>query len=244
VTSVVAQYRPEAQAGGILRDDGEIHFFTRVNALLRPDMTVLDFGAGRGHIFLEETTSYRTRLSKIQGKVRAVVGVDVDDGILKHPFLDKRIVVQPGSPLPIEDSSIDVLIAHWVLEHITDPKFFETECLRILKPGGWICARTPHRWGYIGLIANFLPDKLQRLLLRHIRPSMEDEDKFPTVYKLNTKKALSKYFDQERWENFSYGLNSTPRYHFNSRIIFSLFEIIHAVFRPEVDVLVLIRKRK
>ena len=39
---------PEAQAGGFTRYDQHVIFFARVNALLRHDMTVLDFGAGRG----------------------------------------------------------------------------------------------------------------------------------------------------------------------------------------------------
>ena len=49
--SLVERMRPEVAAGGFPRDDSTIYFFTRVNALLEPHMTVLDFGAGRGHLF-------------------------------------------------------------------------------------------------------------------------------------------------------------------------------------------------
>ena len=39
---------PEADVGGFTRHDGFVEFYTRVNALLHDESTVLDFGAGRG----------------------------------------------------------------------------------------------------------------------------------------------------------------------------------------------------
>ena len=39
---------PESYAGGFSRVDGTVQFYMRVRALLRPDDTVLDLGAGRG----------------------------------------------------------------------------------------------------------------------------------------------------------------------------------------------------
>src|SRR5258708_24957241 len=84
-TSIMADVRPEVVAGGIIRDDGEIDFHVRVNALLRPEMTVLDYGAGRGAVFFSNKFQLREQLAKLQGKVRRVIGVDVDDGIFEHP---------------------------------------------------------------------------------------------------------------------------------------------------------------
>ena len=39
---------PEARFGGFSRLDGTVAFYTRVQALVHPDMTVVDFGCGRG----------------------------------------------------------------------------------------------------------------------------------------------------------------------------------------------------
>jgi len=166
--SALLAARPEAAAGGILRDDGEIHFYTRVNALLRPEMTVVDYGAGRGAVFDSGEFIYREALAKLQGKVRKVIGVDVDDGVLQHPFLDERHVIEVGGSIPVADQSVDLVLAHWVFEHVQGPAQLAEELWRILKPGGWICARTPHRWSYVGIATRLFPENLQKGLLRHV----------------------------------------------------------------------------
>ena len=164
--SILAKVRPEVAAGGILRDDGEIHFYVRVNALLRPDMTVLDYGAGRGAVFSSDEFALRENLAKLQGKVRKVIGVDVDDGVLQHPYLDEKYVMKINTPIPVADKSIDLIIAHWVFEHVENPAQLAHEFCRILRPSGWICARTPHRWSYVGLAACLIPQRIQVALLR------------------------------------------------------------------------------
>jgi SAM-dependent methyltransferase len=238
-----ADVRPEVVAGGIVRDDGEIEFHVRVNALLQPEMTVLDYGAGRGAIFFSNEILLRERLAKLQGKVRRVIGVDVDDGILQHPFLDEKHVVGVNAPIPVTDQSIDLIVAHWVFEHVENPSQLATEFFRVLKPGGWICARTPHRWSYVGIATCLLPPAIQPMLLRWIKPGFPEEDKFPTAYKLNSFGALRKYFPDAKWLNCSYGMNSAPRYHFENRWIFKLLSAYQSVAWPKTDLLVLIQKR-
>jgi hypothetical protein len=44
----------EVVAGGFDRYDGSIQFYQRINALLRPDFVVMDFGAGRGVNHIED----------------------------------------------------------------------------------------------------------------------------------------------------------------------------------------------
>ena len=45
-TNIEANWFPEVGAGGFTSLDGTIEFYTRINALLAPDMAVLDFGGG------------------------------------------------------------------------------------------------------------------------------------------------------------------------------------------------------
>jgi SAM-dependent methyltransferase len=241
--SIMSDVRPEVVAGGIIRDDGEIDFFLRANALLQPDMTVLDFGAGRGAVFSSGKWELRERLAKLQGKVRKVIGVDPDDGVLEHPFLDEKHVVRIDEPLPLAVESVDLIVAHWVFEHVQDPSHLAADFYRVLKPGGWICARTPHRWSYVGIAAGLLPEGLQRMALKWIKPQFEAQDKFPTAYRMNSFRALRRHFPESRWRDCSYGVNSAPRYHFERRWIFRLLSAYQALAWPKTDIIVLIQKR-
>lgn len=235
--------RPEIAAGGFARDDSRIGFVLRVDALLRPDMTVLDLGAGRGAAFRGPDT-YVKRLIKLQGKVRKVIGIDVDPAIAEHPYLDERHVVEIGAPFPIDSGSVDLVVSDWVLEHIAAPAAFAAEIGRILKPGGWFCARTPNRWGYVGLGANLLPNALHGPVLSRVSPGRHEEDVFPTVYRLNSRGAVRRFFPAPRWEDYSYFVNSTPQYHGNNRLMFGLIGLYQSIMPPALrtDFIVMLRK--
>ena len=73
----IKRYYPECCFGGFTRIDGTVAFFTRVNALLQRDYVVVDVGCGRGE-YVEDTNAYRKNLRILKGKVRRVVGIDID----------------------------------------------------------------------------------------------------------------------------------------------------------------------
>lgn len=81
---------PEVAAGGFTGVDGTVEFYTRVNALLRPDMVVVDYGAGRGRFMEDESAPLRRDLCNLQNKVAKVVGLDLDDVVLSNPFSMRR----------------------------------------------------------------------------------------------------------------------------------------------------------
>jgi hypothetical protein len=68
---VMTALLPEIFAGGFDRYDGTIQFYQRVNALLRPDFVVVDIGAGRGRIRIDDPIAYRRRLTSLKGKVKS-----------------------------------------------------------------------------------------------------------------------------------------------------------------------------
>ncbi len=148
---------PEVAAGGFTRVDGTVEFYTRVNALLRSDMVVVDYGAGRGRFMEDESAPLRRDLRTLQGKVAKVVGLDVDDAVLSNPVLDEAHVINPAALLPLASSSVDLVLSDFTFEHVDDAATVSGELTRILKSGGWICARTPNRFGYIGVGANLFP---------------------------------------------------------------------------------------
>jgi SAM-dependent methyltransferase len=205
---------PEIQAGGFSRIDGTIGFYARVNALLiniGSRAIVLDYGAGRGR-FLEDPVAFRRDLRSLQGKVQKVVGIDIDDAVLRNVSVDEAHVIAAGEVLPLDDESIDLIVSDFTFEHITNPDWVSAEFDRVLRPGGWICARTPNKWGYIAIMARAVPNDLHEKVLRWFQPAKSAEDTFPTRYRLNTPKDLKQWFPDGRYEDFSYCADSEFAY--------------------------------
>jgi len=204
--------RPESTAGGFSRYDGAIQFFSRINALLQSDFIVLDLGAGRGAAHDDKCT-YRRSLRILQGKVQKVVGADIDEAVSGNPIIDEFHILTPGQNLPFPDASFNLILCEWVLEHIDDPAHFQSEIERVLKPGGWFCARTPNKWGLTALVARLVPNRLHTAFLHILQPKRQDIDVFPTRYRLNTMRDVAHRFPPQKWTNASYSWAGEPKYH-------------------------------
>jgi SAM-dependent methyltransferase len=196
--------------------DSSVDFYTRVNALLSPEMTVLDFGAGRGR-GSETLPPYTRALATVKGKVRKVIGADVDPVVRDNPLIDEAVVIAPDAPLPFADASIDLIVSDWTLEHIENPNVVVHELGRVLRPGGWLCARTPNRWGYIALGSQLVPARLHAAVLRRAQPDRKECDVFRKYYKLNSLRTIKKIF--HNFDVFLYTVNAEPAYFGNSRLL-------------------------
>jgi SAM-dependent methyltransferase len=228
-TNVHSRFFPEVRAGGFSRVDGTVQFYQRVNALLSSRCVVLDFGAGRGVGHLEDAVPYRQALRNLKGKVREVVGADIDPVVKTNPSLDRAVVIEQGGRIPLPDQSVDMIVSDFTFEHIANPAPVATELERILAEDGWICARTPNRWGYIGMANRLIPAVLRMRVLKLAQPQRHEQDVFPAVYRLNTPKALRRAFDPARFEHSVYALDSEPAYSETSRALYRIFLIIHAI---------------
>jgi len=237
--------RPETAAGGFAADDETVAFFLRVNALLSPTQTVVDLGAGRGSRFQGGEKDFKVKLAKLQGKCGKVIGIDVDEGIHDHPYLDERHVVAPNGPWPIATGSVDLIVSEWVLEHVADPASFASEVDRVLKPEGWFCALTPNSRGYVGVLNRLVPTRLKPWLMRRVWPERNEQDVFPTTYRLNNRRALEAAFPKDAWFNHSYYFNPTPRYHGNRPALFGLVGIYQWLMPKSfrTDLMVFVQKR-
>jgi SAM-dependent methyltransferase len=202
---------PEAAAGGFTRLDGNVEFYGRVQALLAecsPPTTIVDFGAGRGSA-VEDTVLYRRILGELRGPGRTVIGVDVDPVVVDNPRMDEgRVIDATTGAIPIADASVDLVVSDFTFEHVDDPEVTSRELDRILKPGGWICARTPNKWGYIAVGARIVPNRLHVKALRHLQPTKQEQDTFPTRYRLNTRRDLERWFPAPRFEVNAYTMDA------------------------------------
>lgn len=203
---------PEAAVGGFSRKDGQIEFYTRVNALVDESSRVLDFGAGRGHWAVDPMPNMSKRLRWMRGRVAEVVGTDVDPVVMTNPSLDAAHVVELGAPLPLDSESFDLVVADYVLEHVNaeDAPALAADVMRVLKPGGWFAARTPNKWGMIGLGARAIPNSLHVRMLNRLQPGRKAEDVFPTRYAMNTRRDLQRLFAPHAVH--VYGHTSEPQY--------------------------------
>lgn len=218
------QTRPELQAGGFGRDDGSLAFYQRIDSLLHPDMTVLDLGAGRGAQFIASEGKYLRRVMPARGRVAKFVGVDVDPVVTTNPSLDEAFVVDPSEPLPFEDASFDLIYSDWVLEHVEYPDSFVGEVSRVLKPGGWFCARTPGKWSYIAVASRMVPEKLQQKAINAVQEDRQEQDVFPKFYRMNTLGTLTALFPKDRFVHAIYPHNPGPAYHGDRAWLFKLFD--------------------
>lgn len=210
--NVSSRFYPETAAGGYSRVDGSVEFYTRIRALLEPHMEVLDFGAGRGWAVVDDPNPTRSRLANLRGACAKVVGVDIDPVVRDNPGLDEAVVIEPGDRLPFADQSFDLVVSDHVFEHLDDPAAVAVELDRVLRPGGWICARTPNRDGYIAWGARLVPNGLHSRALRRLQPGRHSVDVFPTRYRLNTRAALAYHFPSDRYRHSTYGFNTEPAY--------------------------------
>lgn len=242
---MLQRFYPEVEAGGFSRVDGTVEFYTRVNALLAPEMTVLDFGAGRGGSLQDDHCAYRRELLRLRGKVSRVIGIDVDPVVRDNPGLDEAHVVEPGSSLPLPPSSVDLIVADFVFEHIAEPEACATELDRVLRPGGWLCARTPNRWGYVALAASLIPERLHASVLKKAQPARKSEDIFPTVYRMNDRRKLRTLFTDTHYSDFSYAYSAEPAYIPQNAILWRgamLFEVLCPAFM-KTTIFVFLRKK-
>jgi len=112
--------------------ENETNFFIDTVAkqnIINDESTVLDFGCGMG------------RVSKglIERFNCTVIGTDISDSMLTFA---KLYVAKPSKFFPakkhVESSSVDVVVATFVLQHVENPKEEIENIFNILKPGGYL----------------------------------------------------------------------------------------------------------
>ena len=102
---------------------------------LKPGLRLLDVGCGPGTI----TADLAQRLGASR-----VCGIDasadiVDDARREYP--DIEFTVGDVNHLPFDDASWDIVHAHQLLQHVSDPVAALKEMRRVVRPGGIVAAR-------------------------------------------------------------------------------------------------------
>jgi SAM-dependent methyltransferase len=100
---------------------------------------VLEIGGGRSGL---ATLLY-------PGAEIVTVDIDFDLGRQQPAWTTSSFVCGDACRLPFGDDSFDVVTLFDVLEHIENDRLAASEALRVVRPGGWVLASTPHaEWHY------------------------------------------------------------------------------------------------
>jgi len=224
------RFYPEARFGGYTDVDSTVAFYLRAGALLRPDSVLLDVGAGRGRA-AEDPILARRRLRTFRGRCAKVIGIDVNPVGRTNPLLDEFRQIE-GERWPVEDESVDISLCDNVLEHIESPDGFFSELRRVMRPGGFVCIRTPNVNSYFGLASWLIPNGFHSATLGGVRAAdVNEEDVFPTVYRCNTRRRLTNTFAKHGFDALVYGYESEPSYLSFSRFAYFL-GVVHQKLSP------------
>jgi ubiquinone/menaquinone biosynthesis C-methylase UbiE len=210
-STILERVYPEARIFGFTRYDGTIHFFLRVQSLLQPSDVVLDVGCGRG-LRAEDPCPARRQMQDVRGPERTVIGIDVDSGAAANPWLTEFRQITNTDHWPVEDASVNLIYSDYVLEHVEDPDSFFREAYRVLKPGGYVCLRTPNFYGCVAIMSWLVPNKLHARVLSWLKPGVESRDVFPTVYRCNTRRRLQKTLQKQGFDAVAYPIEGEPGY--------------------------------
>lgn len=229
-------FYPESRFGGFTDVNSTMVFYTRINSLLNPSYTVLDVGCGRGTAG-EDPVDIRRNLRILKGKVKKVIGIDVDDAGKENACLDEFRLIE-GDYWPIEDNTIDLIVCDCVLEHIQEPDKFFSEVQRVLRDGGYFCLRTPNSWSYVVWCAKLIPLKFHARVIPMAQKGRKEEDVFPAVYRCNSLWRIKTMLKRHGVSYAVYGYASEPWYLSFSGIAYwlgSLYQRFAPAFlKPEI----------
>lgn len=214
--------------GGYYEEDSTIKFYTRINSLVNEKSEILDLGCGRGADLEDFPDLYRTKIKTFKGKVKKVIGVDMDHRASINKGLDDFLLMNEDGLIPLPDNSIDLIISDFVLEHVESANTYFSEINRVLKNDGYFCGRTTNLMSYITLGSKLIPKPFHNKILNFLQPSRKEEDIFPAYYRANSKRQLNKYFGNSYIKYMSYEF-SEPAYFGSSNFGKSIGSFFHMI---------------
>jgi len=224
------RFYPETRFGGFTDIDGNVAFYARVNAILEPAMTVIDFGCGPGSL-KKDPVAWRRSLRVLKNKAAHVIGLDVDEAASRNPFVDEFRPLQNGQIWPVGTGTVDFVLCDCVLEHVPVPEAFFQEASRVLRARGVVAIRTPNVLSYFGLVARWAPATLKGSLLKKAQPKRDEEDVYPAYYRCNTVAKIRGALGRNGFDCVVYGYEPEPSYLSFSNVAYAL-GVLQQKFAP------------
>ena len=167
------------------------YFGQYLEKYIKPDSRLLDIGCGHnafGHEY------YRRAAER--------VGLDPDFEALQANDLMDRKINCLIEDTPADIGQFDVIVAQWVLEHLSDPEKTASALERLAKPGAYFIFMTTNIYSPLILASKILPTRVKKFL-RHKLLGINENDTYPTQYKMNTPAKIDKILSQHGFERVS-----------------------------------------
>ncbi len=98
---------------------------------------LLDLGCGTGQ-FAEDLQAHFSDA--------VLTGVDLSESMIhyarRHRPISANWLVADAEQLPVADQSVDLVFSNLMIQWCADPRPALGECMRVLKPGGWLVCST------------------------------------------------------------------------------------------------------
>lgn len=177
--------------------DAEAWYEFVVERLVTDGCAWIDVGGGKS--ILPRNRSLAERLARRCGHL---VGVDPSE------TLQENVLVHERAQCFVEDyrseRKFDLATLRMVAEHITDPDRAIASLAALLKPGGKAVIYTPNRWSPLSLLAGVVPFRWHHRLT-HVLWQTKEEDVFPTVYRMNSRRRLRTLFERGGFRQIDFG---------------------------------------
>jgi 2-polyprenyl-3-methyl-5-hydroxy-6-metoxy-1,4-benzoquinol methylase len=174
-----------------------------VDGLVTPDTTWLDVGGGKSILpFNKELAAALARRCKF------LAAVD------PSPTVQQNRLAHEVSQCMMEDYTadrlFDLVTMRMVAEHIEQPDRVVVHLATLVKPGGRVVLITPNKWSPATIASALIPSRLHPAITRFLWGT-KDEDVFPAVYRMNTRRTLRTLFERHgfREAGFHYCPNCT-----------------------------------
>lgn len=154
--------------------------------LVEPETHWIDVGGGSAVL----PSNLELSAQLVQRSARFVV-VDPSVNVMSHPHAQER------HQCLIEDyqgeGGFSLATLRMVAEHVENPPSVARTLARLVKVDGVVAVLTPNKWSPASVIANLVPNSWHPFFT-NLMSGRAAEDTFPTVYAMNTKKALNRVF--------------------------------------------------
>jgi len=154
------------------------------------DTRLLDIGCGRQTFGVDY---YK--------KAAEWVGVDPD----KEALADNTGPMQQKLNFAIKDIpesivQFDLVIAQWVLEHLSDPDIEIKKISQLCKPGGYFIFTTTNLNSPLVWLSNISPTKIKKNI-RKSTLGIDEEDTYPTKYLINRPAKIDRCLKEQGFES-------------------------------------------